>query len=176
MLWEGIPAWMSIAELEQQIGLKLPEDYRWFLEHHRDAYLPNTQVFPFAEQTPFGQTGALDELKTLESYKEDGVHLFEDVEMLIIGDNLFGYPTCLSLRSSSYGHIFYYDPQQRVSWPDSQFHSQFENLAESVKSYLVTRTAGELPSKEPGMESFYHAADSFSAFQALLKDDELPAE
>jgi len=67
---------MSFAELEQRIGLKLPEDYRQFLEHHREAYLPNTQVFPLGEQTPIGETGVLDELKTLESFEEDGIHLF----------------------------------------------------------------------------------------------------
>lgn len=167
---------MSFTELEQRIGLKLPEDYRQFLEHHREAYLPNTKVFPLGEQTPIGETGVLDELKTLESFEEDGIHLFEDADMLIIGDNLFGCPTCLSLRTSSFGHIFYYDLQQRVFWPDSQFHSMFENLAESVTRYLESRAAGELPAKESGMESFYHVADSFSAFQALLKDDELPAE
>ena len=41
----------------------------------------------------------------------------------------------------------------------------FENLADSIKEYIQLRDSGQLPTKAPGMESFYHAADSFSAFQ-----------
>jgi len=167
---------METADLEQRIGMKLPDDYRQFLEHHRDAFLPATQVFPFTEKTPFGETGMLDELKTLDCFNEDGIHLFEDVCMLIIGNNLLGYPTCLSLRPSSRGQVFYYDLQQRAFWPDSQFHSMFENLADSVKDYLEARSLGHLVSKEAGMESFYHVTDSFTAFQAMLQEEEVPSD
>ena len=167
---------MRTADLEQRIGLKLPDDYRQFLEHHRDAFLPGTLVFPFTEKTPFGETGMLDELKTLDCFNEDGIHLFEHVGMLIIGNNLLGYPTCLSLRPPSRGQVFYYDLQQRVFWPDSQFHSMSENLADSVKDYLQARSLGHLVSKDEGMESFYLVADSFSAFQAMLQEEEVPLD
>ena len=166
---------MTFQELEQRIALKLPDDYRQFLEAHTESLLPTSQVFSLSEKTPFGESGVLDELNTLGSFANNGIRLFEDVRMLVIGDNLFGYPTCLCLKYPRHGHVFYFDIQQRSLWQDEQFYSMFENLAETVKDYLRMRSAQQLPRKEAGLESFYHVADSFSEFQGLLRDEETPA-
>ena len=95
------------------------------------------------------------------------------VGMLIIGDNLFGYPTYICLREPRVGHVFYYDIQQRSHWEDEQFSRMFESLDEDIKEYLRLRSDGKLPQKENGFESFYHVASSFTEFQNLLRDEEI---
>ncbi len=163
---------MTIQELEERIGAELPEDYRRFLTEHSESLLPSTQRFPLAEKTPFGDAGLLDELATLGDFDSRGIFKFEDVGMIIIGNNLLGYPTCLCLKPLKAGHIFYYDIQQRSLWKDEQFYSTFKNLAETVRDYLRLRSDGLLPSKEEGFESFYYVASSFSEFQGLLTDED----
>ena len=164
---------MTIEELEKSIGSRLPDDYRGFLSAHDDSQLSCTQLFPFTEKTPFGDEGVLDELLTLEDLGSDRPVWIDDVGMLIIGDNLFGYPTYICLREPRVGHIFYYDIQQRSLWEDDQFDRMFENLADGIKEYLSMRSEARLPQKEDGFESFYHVANTFSEFQNLLRDEEI---
>ena len=164
---------MTLDELEKSIGSKLPDDYREFLESHRESQLPCTKLFPFTEKTPIGEKGVLDELLTLDDLGSDRPVWIEDVGMLIIGDNLFGYPTYVCLKKPRVGHIFYFDLQQRSLWEDEQFYRMFENLADGIKDYLRMRSEGILPHKQEGFESFYHVANSFSEFQELLQDEEV---
>ena len=164
---------MTIEELERSIGSQVPNDYRSFLETHEDSQLPCTQLFPFTEKTPFGDEGVLDELLTLEDLGSDRPVWIDAVGMLIIGDNLFGYPTYICLREPRVGHVFYYDIQQRSHWEDEQFSRMFESLDEDIKEYLRLRSDGKLPQKENGFESFYHVASSFTEFQNLLRDEEI---
>ena len=164
---------MTIEELENSIGSRLPDDYRSFLAAHDDSQLPCTQLFPFTEKTPFGDEGVLDELLTLEDLGSDRPVWIDDVGMLIIGDNLFGYPTYICLKAPRVGHIFYYYIQQRSLWEDDEFHRMFDNLADGIREYLRMRSDGRLPQKEDGFESFYHVANSFSEFQNVLRDEEI---
>jgi hypothetical protein len=164
---------MTLDDLEMSIGSKLPDDYREFLGTHRESQLPCTKVFPFTEKTPIGEKGVLDELLTLDDLGSNRPVWIEDIGMLIIGDNLFGYPTYVCLKEPWFGHIFYFDLQQRSLWEDEQFHRMFENLADEIKDYLRMRAEGTLPQKKAGFESFYHVANSFSEFQGLLQDEEI---
>lgn len=164
---------MTIEELEKSIGSRLPNDYRIFLESHDDSQLPCTQLFPFTEKTPFGDEGMMDELLTLEDLGSDRPVWIEDVGMLIIGDNLFSYPTYICLSEPRVGHVFYYDIQQRSLWEDDQFSRMFQNLADGIKDYLKMRSGGLLPQKDDGFESLYHVANSFSEFQNLCRDEEI---
>ena len=164
---------MTPEDIEELIGTKLPDDYRAFLSGHAESHFDVSKHYPITEKTPFGDTAVLDELATLKDFEKDGVNGFQDVSMLIIGSNLFGYPTCLCLSPERFGHIFYYDIQQRSLWEEDQFYSMFENLADEIKDYLKMRSDGKLPQKEEGFESFYHAANSFTEFMGLLKDEEI---
>lgn len=163
---------MTVEDIEERVGTKLPDDYRAFLSGHAESQFSVSQRYPLSERTPFGEFAILDELATLKDFEKDGVNGFQDVSMLIIGNNLFGYPTCLCLSAPRFGHVFYYDIQQRSLWEDDRFYSMFESLADTIKDYLRMRSNEELPEKEEGFESFYHAANSFTEFQSLLRDEE----
>lgn len=164
---------MTLDDFETLLGAKLPDDYREFLKTHHESQLPCTKLFSFTEKTPIGEKGVLDELLTIDDLGSDRPVWIKDVGMVIIGDNLFGYPTCLCLKAPRVGQIFYFDIQQRCFWEDEQFYRMFENLADELKDYLRMRSEGVLPQKEEGLESFYHVASSFSEFQGLLQDEKI---
>ena len=105
---------VTVEELEEQIGTRLPEDYRAFLAENDGFSLEESQTFPLTEKTPFGDSGILDKIFILDDFDRDGVRGFQDENMLIVGEDLlFGCLTCLCLCKSQFGHVFYYDIQQR---------------------------------------------------------------
>lgn len=166
---------MDVHTLENQIGKRLPEDYRNYLSDG-SFRLHGTHWYQISERTPFGEQGIIGRLLTLDDFANDGINGFPDEMMLIIGDNLFGYPTCICLNEARFGHVFYYDFEQRVFWPKEQFQSMFSNLADNITQYIYDRDAGLLPQKETGLECFYHAADSFSEFLAKLEPEDAEEE
>ena len=163
---------MDVQTLENQIGKRLPGDYRKYLSDGIFR-LNGTHRYPISERTPFGEQGVIYRLLTLDDFANDGINGFPDEMMLIIGDNLFGYPTCICLNELRFGHVFYYDFEQRAFWPKEQFDSMFSILADEIAQYIRDRDAGLLPPKETGLESFYHAADSFSEFLTKLNCHEV---
>jgi len=162
---------MTLEELQEWIGFTLPADYQDFLSSPSPLQLEVTHWYPISEPTPFGEHGGIDTLYNLEHFADTGINGFADVAMLIIGGSVFGYPTCMCLAPNRFGHMYYYDFQQRSLWPDSQFHSMFKGLSGSILQYLVMRKARTLHKKEEGFESFYRAADSFTEFLSLLKPE-----
>ena len=166
---------MDVQALETQIGKRLPDDYR---NHLSDGSfrLNGTHWYSISERTPFGEKGGIDRLLTLDDFANDGINGFSDEMMLIIGDNLFGYATCICLNDARFGHVFYYDFEQRAFWPKEQFQAMFSNLADSISQYISDRDAGLLPQKELGLACFYHTANSFSDFLAKLEVEDAEEE
>lgn len=162
---------MDVHSLENQIGRKLPEDYSNYLSDG-SFRLDGTHWYQISERTPFGEQGGIYRLFTLDDFANDGINGFPDEMMLIIGDNLFGYATCICLHEVRFGHVFYYDFEQRAFWSKENFRSMFSNLDDNIVQFIRDRDAGLLPPKETGLESFYHAADSFSEFLAKLEPED----
>ena len=160
---------MDVETLERQIGIQLPDDYRCHLSAATTFQLDATHWYRITERTPFGDKGGIDRLLTLKDFAKEGINGFPDVKMLIIGDNLFGYTTCICLDRARYGHVFYYDFEQRSLWAREQFFKMFPDLSEDIKQYIQDRDLGLLPKKQDGFESFYHTANSFSGFIAKLE-------
>ena len=159
---------MGVEALEAEIGTRLPEDYRRFLSD-RTFEIDGTHWFQITERTPFGEQGGINQLFSLDDFSNDGIRGFPDQQMLIIGSSLLGYPTCLCIGEDRFGHVFYYDFEERIDWSQAEFEGMFPNLVEDIRNFIDDRDAGSLPQKPPGYENFYHAADSFSEFLTKLE-------
>lgn len=85
---------MDVKTLETKIGKRLPEDYRSYLSD-RSFRLNGTHWYQITERTPFGEQGSIERLLTLDDFANGGINGFPDRMMLIIGDDLFGYATCI---------------------------------------------------------------------------------
>ena len=168
----------KISAFERHASVKLPSDYRTFLERHGGSWVH--ALAPIAEPTPIGAEA------TIESFYGfvTGKHSSSDLQSQC--DLADGAPVAIPIASGAFGcqtfiigvdnptvgvtrgQIYYWDCNGRSSWPDEQFDEWFPNLAPSIQEYLQRRKAGDLPVKHDALSDYYLVAESFTKFFELL--------
>jgi hypothetical protein len=171
------PSLQLMENYEREFGLALPADYREFLASYGGVFL--RAEYPFAESTPFGQTGMIDHFfgfvpagNRADEFR--GVHwntrLIEGAPHVVaIGSDLMGGMTWLKCTDGDAGSVYYHDPYRRWTWSDAEFYGHFPNLHPEVQRYLELRRDNLLPTKRRGYQNVYLIGRSFSEFIALLR-------
>lgn len=161
MPWRVVPTLQLVESYEREFGLTLPAEYRAFLASYGGVLLHAT--YPFAEPTPFGPEGMIDEFFGFvppRVRETSSVHwntrLIDGAPAVVaIGSDLMGGMTWLKCTGEDAGSVYYHDPQRRWFWPDAKFYEWFPNLSPSVEQYLRLRREHRLPTKRRGYENVY---------------------
>jgi SMI1/KNR4 family protein SUKH-1 len=180
------PSLRLVQDYEREFGLALPADYREFLAAYGSVSL--SARYPFAEPTPFGQTGMIDDFfgfvpgpagSRTDQFRghpldRHGVYwntwLIEGApDVVAIGSDLMGGMTWLKCTGEDAGSVYFHDGYQRWLWSDAEFYGHFPNLHPDIRRYLELRGAGLLPKKKRGYHNVYLIARSFSEFIDLLR-------
>jgi len=162
----GTPADESaVSELEAQIGVALPRDYRKFLltdggGHVSDGLAECTMPTPFGRHIITVLHACREVMDLLDSS-------ITPRNMICIGYGHFGMTTCLSIAGLDHGHVFSLDTEMRFYWDDSTI-SKYPALDPSIKEFFRQRDNDELPERPWGYENCYHIANSFDAFLSKL--------
>lgn len=104
-----------LKDLEDFLGLKLPQDYRSFLlEHNGKKFLKNTFEVSEGEYSVVHHVYRLsndnDYFDLLNAYKNRRSTRFEgNNDFLVIADDNVGNYVILSLELSTFGEIYFYD-------------------------------------------------------------------
>lgn len=170
-----LPATESrIADFENHIGIRLPDDYRDFLSQF-GGYLLNAEV-PIYEPTPFGRTTSI---QSFYGFFEDEDDCFYDIRYEC--DLAEGAPVAVPIAGGhlgqifiiceandkldlSHGAVYFWDGDNRSAWPDEVFEQRFPSLGPEIRNYLEQRKAGLLTKKPDALADFYKVGDSFSMF------------
>lgn len=166
-----------INEFEEFVGATLPADYRAFLSKHGGTGA--SAVCPIIEPNPCGDQASVDIFYGFMSDERKSNDLYFNSELLDgapiaipIAEDFFGNRTFLFVSGEFAGGVYFFDAQERFFWPDSQFHSMYENLHPRIQEYLDFRSSGQLSPKADGMENFYRISDSFESFLKSCRPSE----
>lgn len=138
----------SIHELERQLGLRLPEDFRsWLLDPGAPYQVPSDVNIP--DESPwidevsmlYGAEQILSDYLQQRELLEAGVQDFPS-GTLVIGDNEMGDHFLLSLRPGDFGSVCFYFHE--TANPAEDDDSGIYSLSQSFTSWLST-----LSRKEP---------------------------
>ncbi len=94
----------AIAEFENELGVRLPDDYRSFLLENSDSLLEKALLF----NDP--RSGCVDELLTIQQIQENsrnGVIGIPEQSLLHIGGNLMGGYLYLKVSDNGFGEVHY---------------------------------------------------------------------
>jgi hypothetical protein len=162
----GVADERSIAELESQIGVPLPSEYREFLMTIGGGYVRDG-LAGCTCPTPFGECNITEfhEVK-------DVVRLLDSTiaprNLICIGSGHFGMTICLSIAGLDHGQVFALDTEMRYYKWNEEALSRLPHLDASIKEFFRLRDANELSERPWGYENCYHVADSFSEFLSKL--------
>lgn len=155
----------SVAELETQIGVQLPPDYRHFLTEIGGGYVKDA-LAPCTLPTPFGE----HIMTVLHTVREVIDLLDSNVtprNMLCIGYGHFGMTTCLSVAGLDHGQVYSLDTEMRFFWQDDTLN-KLPHLDPTIREFFRLRDTDQLPSRPWGYENCYHLADSFNQYLEKL--------
>lgn len=158
----------EIETLEHKIGVRLPEDYRMFVQIG-GGYLGSLSC-PCKEPSPFGDH-VLSGFDTVAEVSGVLDSMITPRNMVTIGSGDFGQFTCLSFAGIDRGCVYALDAEFRCHWPDEEFRERFKAMADCVREYLRLRRGGELPRKPAGYDSLYLLAESFDEFLRSCRSD-----
>lgn len=151
----------TLLELERQIGVPLPADYRAFLLTVGGGYLDS--YAPCTAPTPFGERHSLTELYGAEDVIGLLYSAVTPRNMVCVGVGHNAATTCLSVAGLDHGQVFALDAKMRYFW-DADTLAGLPDLAPEIREFFRLRDAGELPERPWGYENCYHLADSFPEF------------
>lgn len=163
----GVPDSTLVPDLESQIGVPLPADYRQFLLKTGGGYLRDG-LAECTVHTPFGKS-TIAEFHAIE----DVIRLLHSTvtprNMICIGYGNFGMTTCLSIAGLDHGQVFALDTEMRFYNWDAEVLARMPHLDESIKEFFRLRDSNELPERPWGYENCYHVADTFKQFLGKLQ-------
>ena len=151
----------AVSELEAQIGVPLPADYRDFLLSDGGGYV-REGLAECTMPTPFGRhniTQLSDILSVVDLLDSSVVPR----NMIAIGFGHFGMTTCLSLSGLDHGQIFSLDTEMRFYWDDETI-AKFPSLDQSIREFFRMRDNDELPARPWGYDNCYHVSTTFISF------------
>lgn len=153
----------ELSELESLIGVRLPEDYRVFIQTVGRCYLDGWA--PCTYPTPFGSHG----ITHIYAIREV-IHLLGSAivppNMICIGAGDFGAFSCLSIAGLDHGHVYSLDSEMNY-FKTLDGPQQFYKGSPQAAEFYRLKAADELPPRPWGYENCYHVADTFRAY--LLK-------
>ena len=155
----------SVSELESQIGVPLPSDYRRFLLTDGGGYVRDG-LAECTMPTPFGRH-IITELNNCQHVIDLLDSSITPRNMICIGYGHFGMTTCLSIAGLDHGHVFSLDTEMRFYWDDDTI-SKYPALDPSIGEFFRRRDNDELSERPWGYENCYHVANSFDAFLSKL--------
>ncbi|EEF63365.1 SMI1/KNR4 family protein [Pedosphaera parvula] len=158
----------DIEALERDIGARLPDGYREFLQIG-GGYV-GTLSCPCKEPSPFG-THILSGFDTASEISGVLDSMITPRNMITIASGDFGQFTCLSFAGIDRGCVYALDSEFRCYWQDEEFHQRFKAMANGIREYLRLRGGGELVQKPAGYDSLYLLAESFDEFLELCSSD-----
>ncbi|WOB06900.1 SMI1/KNR4 family protein [Piscinibacter gummiphilus] len=174
--WCIAPTEELVLGYEKQFGLTLPPDYRAFLAEFGGC-LVNASA-PFQEPTPFGRNGIVDhffgfmpEARSCCDVRANTARIEGAPDVVAIAGDLMGGMIWLKCTGIDTGNVYYYDHEQRASWPDERFNAHFSALSSDIENYLALRRQNQLPQKTAGYANLYRMAATFSGFVSSLERD-----
>lgn len=160
----------SPEEIEELIGVRLPEDYRRFLASGSAAYwgdlwYPTRSAAPFREKSIVGFHSSSEICELVGS-------MIVPRNMILIGHGHFGADICLSIAGVDRGSVYVLDTEWQASWTDERFTQWYGPQTEGVVlEYLKMRREGRLPDKPVGYDHLYLVAESFDEFLRVCRAD-----
>jgi hypothetical protein len=148
-----------VTELERAYGLRLPAEYRTFLQECGGWV--GSATCEFIEQyTPFPSGAWID----MFSGRMVSEHEVYDVRWTT--DSVGDAPSFVAVASGGAngcmvvvrcggvddGCVYFFDRDQRSLWADDQFRQMFPDLDPLIVKYLELRRAGQLPLKAEGSD------------------------
>jgi hypothetical protein len=176
----------QLSELELNIGVELPQDYRNFLLETGGGYVDDL-IAECIVPTPFGQLnivefGDLNSIVRLRSmhtganghevsirYFHGGILESEVTprNIICIAHGHFGMTTCLSVAGIDYGSVYALDTEMRYFWDKAKLEN-LPNLDPSIVEFFRMRDNNALPSRPFGYENLYLVAGSFDDLLSKL--------
>lgn len=159
-----------VREFEERFSLNLPSDYRSFLVRFGGFWAGDGASCPCQEPTPCGKSALIECFFgfTLPTRSDNVMDETERIDgypdVIAIGDNVMGNMFWLKCTGRDAGHVYLFDNQGRLAWPDEMFFHMFPNLHPDIREYLELRRKGKLPRKAKGYEHVYQLATNFSEF------------
>ena len=151
----------EVEALERDIGVRLPDDYREFVQIGGGYY--GSVSCPCREPSPFG-THILSGFETIRGVRSVLNSMVVPRNMVTVASGHFGQLTALSFAGIDLGCVYAIDSEFRCYWSDEEFHRTFTAMDDSIREYLRVRRVGELVQKPAGYDSLYLLADSFDEF------------
>ena len=164
-----------IIEFEQEFECKLPSLFISFLKEYASKSLNAT--IKLLEPNPLANWACPE---MIFGFFEDREDLYDIRDNTQLAD---GWPAAIPFaadgfdnwfylflgQNNSLDEVYFYDIQNRASWTDDQFDTNFPNLHPEINQYLQMRARGELPQKEDKFQHFYLVSNSFSGFLKNLR-------
>ncbi len=155
----------SITQIENLVGVRLPEDYRSFLLTTGGGYVCDglaecTVHAPFGGLNITEFSDAAEVLSLLDSN-------ITPRNMICIGAGHFSRYTCISIAGLDHGQVYALDGEMRYFWTQETL-AKMPHLLPSIKEFFRLLESGELPDGPWGYENCYHVADSFDEFLSKL--------
>jgi len=158
-----------LRQFEHTFKLKLPADYRCFLEVFGNCLSLHGAVVPLPGPSPLGSEVCIDSFLGFKNQDEPGTDLRWLTEIadcapaaVPIADDLFGNTYYLMCAGKQKGTVLFNDHDGRADWPDDEFHRMFDALAPEIRRYLELRAKGEVRPDPVFPPHFYRVAASFS--------------
>ena len=162
-----------LSEFESKFGNVLPKEYKGFLKEYGSSFING--CISIKEPNPFGGSTIVDSIYGFNenSYSCDLREENETADgaptLLPIAGNLFGGQFFLFCSGENLGEIFYWDIEQRASWPESKFYNMHENLSPAIEDYLIKRKNNRIPSKSEEYQDLYLVSENIKEFVTNLR-------
>ena len=104
-------------ELELQLRVTFPSDYKQFLLNHNGGYFKDFAVYPFLDRCSFASYGMVRSLFGINTGQRcsEISHNFKfnarrlPSNFLAIGDDYFGNLICLTIQKDNFGNIYHWN-------------------------------------------------------------------
>lgn len=168
-----------VLSLEDHIGTDLPTDYRSFVLEYGGVWA--RALAPIQEITPCGQHATIECFYGFMTGKPrafdlkwqcdlaEGAPVAIPIAAGAFSSQIFLFTSDQERLGVKRGATYFWDGDNRSSWPDETFYSSFEDLSPELERYLELRRNGQLPQKPDALSDFYIIADTFTSFLESCK-------
>lgn len=180
------PADADIAAFEDEIGGRLPDDYRAFLKSYGEMALRRGGIYPIDEPCALGRRGRIGRFLGFATGGNGIVEATLDTfagripdETIPIADDGLGNLILLGFEGAVHGKVWLWDHEHselagRLNEIASDLRAKGVDTASLDPHAMIWHWERLYPDKRekpPGYGNLCHVADTFSYFMASLKPD-----
>jgi len=165
----------TLEEFEQNLGTKLPDDYREFLvKHNGGKPIPNVYNIPNNGSSGLHHSYGLHEHNhtDLREIKETYTNRISD-DLLPIFDDDFGNEICIGIRNESYNKVFFWIHDKPLGEDDLvKISDSFSEFLDNLYEYIdEDETVIDKLFREKNLEGFKTLINSGYNIETLDKYD-----